>query len=204
MLECLFIRCHIQKTGLTYGDNWTCTPSLIPMRLWICRRTEGTVLLPRNVQAFRTVFNITHALFEHLSPQGWRIVLTSLSILDDVLCSPSTTILQKAPITSATLQKSSDLSVLESATTQLFATSEHASSKTVCDMMHVLCELSESTEVFAKVRLCSCKCPLGDAVHSNSNSGCQPVLSACTCAPPISSLTCDIVIKVAERCKPAC
>lgn len=164
-------------------------PRLIRRRLWLCRRSEGTVLSPRNVQAFRTVFNITLALFEHLSPQGWRIVLTSLSVLDEVLCSPATTTMQKAATTSATPQKNSDLSVLESATAQLFATSEHASRKTVCDMMHILCELSERTEAFARVRLCSyCNCPLkaqkNNAVHSFSSCGCQPALSAC--APPPS------------------
>ena len=118
----------------------------------MCRRAESMVLTPRNVQAFRTVYNITHALFEHLGPEGWRTVLSALSVLDEILCSPAATTLQKAATTSASPRaRNSELSVLETATAQLFVTTAAASLEATLDIMHVLRELSESTGVFVRV-----------------------------------------------------
>jgi hypothetical protein len=111
----------------------------------LCRREEGTVLTPRNVQAFRTVFNITHALFEVLGPKGWHLVLSTLAVLDEVLCSPATTTLQKATTASAEPEKHSELSVLDAATVQLFATTAFASEATVDTMMHTLFGLSQGS-----------------------------------------------------------
>lgn len=117
-----------------------------------CRRTEGTVLTPRNVQAFRTVFNITHALFEHLGPRGWQLVLSALAVLDEVLCSPATTTLHRAANTTGDAEQNSDLSVLETATAQLFATTAFASDATVDTVMQTLLALSEKGNVFVQVR----------------------------------------------------
>lgn len=109
------------------------------------------MLSPRNIQAFRTVFNVTHALFYLLDEQGWRTVLTSLSTLDEVLCCPATTTLQKAS-TAGPYQKNSDLSVLETATAQLFAATAHASAETMHTILSILLSLSKSTDVFVRVR----------------------------------------------------
>jgi hypothetical protein len=111
----------------------------------LCRRAEGTVLTPRNVQAFRTIFNITHALFELLGPKGWHLVLSTLAVLDEVLCSPATKTLQKETTASAEPEKHSELSVLDTATAQLFATTALASNATVDIMMQTLLSLSQST-----------------------------------------------------------
>lgn len=61
-----------------------------------CRRSEATVLSPRNAQAFRTVYNLTHALFDRLGAEGWRTVLSALAVLDEVLASPATTMQARA------------------------------------------------------------------------------------------------------------
>lgn len=110
------------------------------------------MLTPRNVQAFRTVFNMTHALFEVLGPKGWHLVLSTLAVLDAVLCSPATTTLQKATSASAEPEKHSELSVLDTATVQLFATTAFASEATVDTMMHTLLGLSQSS--VERVQVC--------------------------------------------------
>jgi hypothetical protein len=120
-----------------------------------CRRAEATVLSPRNTQAFRTVYNITHALLERLGPRGWRTVLSTLSVLDEILVSPATTTLQKASTTAASPRRDSDLRVLETATAQLFATTRRASLEAVLNIMRALAELSEANGVFVRVRMAS-------------------------------------------------
>lgn len=59
------------------------------------------VLTPKNVQAYRTLFNVAHRLAEKLDT-SWVIILTTLATLDHTLCSPSTTTQQVSQTTAGT------------------------------------------------------------------------------------------------------
>lgn len=148
------VACSLCRHAQSALDH-TAQASRARPRCGACRRPESVVLSPRNVQAFRTLHNATHALFEQLGPRGWRAVLSALLVLDAVLCSPATTTSQKAATAAASPRKNSDLVVLETANAQLFLTAEGASARALGDLMAALDELSASTSAFVQVPLCT-------------------------------------------------
>lgn len=52
--------------------------------------SSGLVLVPKNVQSMRTLFNIAHRLSNVLGP-AWALVLETMNTLDRILNSPRTT-----------------------------------------------------------------------------------------------------------------
>jgi hypothetical protein len=100
-------------------------------------------LTAKNVQAFRTAFNVAHALFERLGSDGWRTLLDTVAALDDALASPATTTATPHKGLVQTLgERDADLAVLEAAAAQLLEASADGSTATAMIMMESLMDIS--------------------------------------------------------------
>ncbi|XP_047946837.1 protein MON2 homolog [Salvia hispanica] len=109
---------------------------------------EGIILTPKNVQALRTLFNITQRLQNVLGP-SWVLVLETLSALDRAIHSPHATTQEvSATVPKLTRDSSghhSDFSILSSLNSQLFESSA---------LMHI----SAVQSLLSALRQLSCQC----------------------------------------------
>ncbi|XP_043815885.1 protein MON2 homolog isoform X2 [Manihot esculenta] len=112
----------------------------------LVEQRDSVVLTPKNVQALRTLFNISHRLHNVLGP-SWVLVLETLAALDRAIHSPHattqeiSTAVQKLPRESS--GQYSDFSVLSSLNSQLFESSALMHISAVKSLLSALCQLSQ-------------------------------------------------------------
>lgn len=115
------------------------------------RGEDGIVLTPKNVQALRTLFNISHRLADVLGP-AWVLVLETLACLDRTLHAPHATTQEVSA--SVPKQGSSaglgDFSILSSLESQLFESTAHMSDAAVRALMGALRQVSRLQECSAR------------------------------------------------------
>lgn len=131
-----------------------CSYSVSTIR-WNCRKREPAALLtPRNVQSFRTAFNVAHALYERLGPAGWRALLATVCTLDTVMAGPAGVALARPahPAAVATSDRDADLAILEAAAAQLLHATADGTLQAALTVITALCDLSASTGILMQVR----------------------------------------------------
>jgi hypothetical protein len=79
-------------------------------RLDPIEQREAFVLSNKNVQALRTLFNISYQLNSVLGPTSWILVMETLEVLDVITHSPYAS--SQEVLSSATRTQSNDVSVL--------------------------------------------------------------------------------------------
>ncbi|CAN4110213.1 unnamed protein product [Withania somnifera] len=106
---------------------------------------ETVVLTPKNVQALRTLFNISHRLHNVLGP-SWSLVLETLASLDRAIHSPHATTQEvSAAVPKLTRDSSgqySDFHILSSLNSQLFESSALMHVSAVKSLLSALRQLS--------------------------------------------------------------
>ena len=102
---------------------------------------EALVLTPKNVQAFRTLFNIAHRLDNLLDRSAWVHIAETIDALDRILQSPKATT-QEVSQGGAMDGPSSDLAILAAAAKQLFSSTPRLSNDAVLSLMMALAEVS--------------------------------------------------------------
>ncbi|KAI3894720.1 hypothetical protein MKX03_033369 [Papaver bracteatum] len=106
---------------------------------------DSVVLTPKNVQALRTLFNISHRLHNMLGP-SWILVLETLAALDRAIHSPHATTQEvSASVPRLTRESSgqySDFSILSSLNSQLFESSAMMHISAVKSLLSALRQLS--------------------------------------------------------------
>nr|XP_043614780.1 protein MON2 homolog [Erigeron canadensis] len=106
---------------------------------------DAVVLTLKNVQALRTLFNITHRLYNVLGP-SWVLVLETLAALDRAIHSPHATTQEvSAAVSKLTREPSgqySDFSILSSLNSQLFESSGLMHISAVKSLLSALRQLS--------------------------------------------------------------
>ncbi|KAI3669236.1 hypothetical protein L6452_40463 [Arctium lappa] len=109
---------------------------------------DVVVLTPKNVQALRTLFNITHRLYNVLGP-SWVLVLETLAALDRAIHSPHATTQEvSAAVSKLTREPSgqySDFSILSSLNSQLFESSGLMHISAVKSLLSALRQLSHQS-----------------------------------------------------------
>lgn len=127
-------------------------PSAGPMQ---CRKREpATNLSARNVQSFRTAFNVAHALYERLGPAGWRALLATVCTLDAVLSGPAGVAAARVahPAAVATSDRDADLAILEAAAAQLLQATADGTPGAALTVITALRDLSMSTGILMQAR----------------------------------------------------
>lgn len=105
---------------------------------------DGIVLTPKNVQALRTLFNVSHRLADVLGP-AWVLVLETLACLDRTLHAPHATT-QEVSVSvpkQGTSGGLSDFSILSSLDSQLFESTAHMSDTAVRALIAALRQVSK-------------------------------------------------------------
>ncbi|XP_024978290.1 protein MON2 homolog isoform X2 [Cynara cardunculus var. scolymus] len=109
---------------------------------------DVVVLTLKNVQALRTLFNITHRLYNVLGP-SWVLVLETLAALDRAIHSPHATTQEvSAAVSKLTREPSgqySDFSILSSLNSQLFESSGLMHISAVKSLLSALRQLSHQS-----------------------------------------------------------
>ncbi|KAF4374415.1 hypothetical protein G4B88_026302 [Cannabis sativa] len=107
---------------------------------------ESIVLTPKNVQALRTLFNISHRLHNVLGP-SWVLVLETLAALDRAIHSPHASTQEVSTGVKKLMRESSgqysDFSILSSLNSQLFESSALMHISAVKSLLSALRQLSE-------------------------------------------------------------
>ncbi|KAL4582852.1 hypothetical protein LXL04_007413 [Taraxacum kok-saghyz] len=109
---------------------------------------DVVILTLKNVQALRTLFNITHRLYNVLGP-SWVLVLETLAALDRVINSPHATT-QEVPAAALKLTREpsgqySEFSILSSLNSQLFESSGLMHISAVKSLLSALRQLSHQS-----------------------------------------------------------
>ncbi|XWS42471.1 hypothetical protein CRYUN_Cryun16bG0016700 [Craigia yunnanensis] len=116
----------------------------------ISDQRESIVLTPKNVQALRTLFNISHRLHNVLGP-SWVLVLETLSALDRAIHSPHATTQEVSTsvprLTRESSGQYSDFCILSSLNSQLFESSALMHISAVKSLLSALCQLSHQCMV---------------------------------------------------------
>ncbi|MCD7465518.1 hypothetical protein HAX54_001463 [Datura stramonium] len=106
---------------------------------------ETVVLTPKNVQALRTLFNISHRLHNVLGP-SWSLVLETLASLDRAIHSPHATTQEVSTavpkLTRDSSGQYSDFHILSSLNSQLFESSALMHVSAVKSLLSALRQLS--------------------------------------------------------------
>ncbi|CAN1245369.1 Protein MON2 homolog [Linum grandiflorum] len=111
----------------------------------LVEQKDSIVLTPKNVQALRTLFNVSHRLHNVLGP-SWVLVLETLAALDRAIHSPHASTQEvSAAVPKLTRESSgqySDFSILSSLNSQLFESSAMMHISAVKSLLSALCQLS--------------------------------------------------------------
>ncbi|CAA6667168.1 unnamed protein product [Spirodela intermedia] len=106
---------------------------------------EGIILTPKNVQALRTLFNVSHRLHNVLGP-SWVLVLETLAALDRAIHSPHASTQEVSAsvprLTRETSGQYTDFSILSSLNSQLFESSALMDIAAVKSLLSALHQLS--------------------------------------------------------------
>ncbi|PON87081.1 Mon2, dimerization and cyclophilin-binding domain containing protein [Trema orientale] len=107
---------------------------------------DSIILTPKNVQALRTLFNISHRLHNVLGP-SWVLVLETLAALDRAIHSPHASTQEVSTGVKKLMRESSgqysDFSILSSLNSQLFESSALMHISAVKSLLSALRQLSE-------------------------------------------------------------
>ncbi|CAI0384415.1 unnamed protein product [Linum tenue] len=111
----------------------------------LVEQKDSIVLTTKNVQALRTLFNVSHRLHNFLGP-SWVLVLETLAALDRAIHSPHASTQEvSAAVPKLTRESSgqySDFSILSSLNSQLFESSAMMHIAAVKSLLSALCQLS--------------------------------------------------------------
>ncbi|CAN1132410.1 Protein MON2 homolog [Linum perenne] len=111
----------------------------------LVEQRDSIVLTTKNVQALRTLFNVSHRLHNVLGP-SWVLVLETLAALDRAIHSPHASTQEvSAAVPKLTREYSgqySDFTILSSLNSQLFESSSMMDISAVKSLLSALCQLS--------------------------------------------------------------
>lgn len=123
-------------------------PSPGSKRDLVVDQRDVVVLTLKNVQALRTLFNITHRLYNVLGP-SWVLVLETLAALDRAIHSPHATTQEVSPAVSKVTREQSgqysEFSILSSLNSQLFESSGLMHISAVKSLLSALRQLSHQS-----------------------------------------------------------
>ncbi|CAA3013760.1 MON2 homolog isoform X1 [Olea europaea subsp. europaea] len=129
---------EVEKKSVILSPGSKRTDQLVEQR-------ESIVLTPKNVQALRTLFNITHRLHNVLGP-SWVLVLETLAALDRAIHSPHATTQEVSvavqKLTRDSSGQYSDFHILSSLNSQLFKSSALMHVSAVRSLLSALRQLS--------------------------------------------------------------
>ncbi|CAI9769498.1 unnamed protein product [Fraxinus pennsylvanica] len=129
---------EVEKKSVILSPGSKRTDQLVEQR-------ESIVLTPKNVQALRTLFNITHRLHNVLGP-SWVLVLETLAALDQAIHSPHATTQEVSlgvqKLTRDSSGQYSDFHILSSLNSQLFKSSALMHVSAVRSLLSALRQLS--------------------------------------------------------------
>ncbi|OAE34533.1 hypothetical protein AXG93_1247s1050 [Marchantia polymorpha subsp. ruderalis] len=109
---------------------------------------EGVVLTVKNVQALRTLFNISHRL-NCVLDSSWTMVLETLAVLDRLIHSPHATTQEVSSYGARGIEgrQATDFQILSSLDAQLFESSAIMSTSAVCALLGALRQVSNNSLV---------------------------------------------------------
>ncbi|KAL3691163.1 hypothetical protein R1sor_004814 [Riccia sorocarpa] len=136
---------------------------------------EGVVVLTvKNVQALRTLFNISHRL-NCVLDNSWTMILETLAVVDRLIHSPHATTQEVSTFgpRSSEGRQATDFQILSSLDAQLFESSASMSTSAVCSLVSALRQVSNNS-------LVGVVSGLGSAASGSSTGGIASAISGST------------------------